>query len=270
MTYLITKGNIQEKLRPKMPFGHGRGQVSEETEIRKEYPGKEGGPSDIFKHPDNVNFGKNRFLETNYSKHYKTTKGDPLAKGDFDKTQQLGNEIKLDSKSGHVLKSKEEHANKYDKPKVEGEHNPKPDTWMKGKNEKKNLEFKGDTTQKTHYQGHDDGYANKQNERFDNLKCNGIKNRDKTTYGEKHHGKSPDVKADKEMFSHNYTKGKAGHKFLQNPDSKIETAYNNHFNETLKVDGIKEKPHFGKDDKTKDFLYQYHGGYYHVDEKKND
>ena len=34
----------------------------------------------------------------------------------------------------------------------------------------------------------------------------------------------------------------------------------------VEADGIQDKPHFGKDDKTKDFLYQYHKGYYHNDE----
>ena len=265
MTHFIQKGNLIEKSRAKMPFGHGRGNVAEETEIRREYTPKKGGRGDELRHPDHINFGEMRLLKTHHEANYKTTLGDPLATTDFEKTRALKTEIKVDSRSGHVLKSKEEHANKYNDPKIQGENNPKPDAWIRGKNEKKNLDFKGDTTQKTHFPGHDDGYLQKQNERYDNLKCNGINNRSHSTYKEKHGGKTPDKKADNELFNHNQTKGRSGHKFLENPDALKSTAYNKHFNETLKVGEIQEKPHFGKDDKTKDFLYQYHGGYYHVD-----
>ena len=266
VNHFITKGNMVEKMRPKLPYGYGRGQVSDETEFRKEYVPKDGGPSDELRHPDNINFGNNRFLKTTTKTHYKDTRDDPLTKHDWDKNVGLQKEIQGGARKGHTLLNKEEHNNKYVKPKDEGDNNPKPDKWMKGKNEKVDLEFNKHTTFGDHYPGHSDGYAQKQNERFDNLKSPNVAVEKKTNYRVKHAGKSPDVKADQEMFQHNYVKGKAGHKFLENPDAKKNTTYNLAYNESLKVDGIQEKPHFGKDDKTKDFLYQFHKGYYHTDE----
>ena len=186
--YLIQKGNKLEKQRPKMPYGHGVGQVSQETETRKEFQGKEGHASDELRHPDHMI---------------------------FDKKVKLG----------------------------------------------------GHSTTKRHYKGHNEKFAEKQNERFDNLKPATEIRAQKLGHTQTHHGgKTPDRKADQELFGHNYTKGKSGHKFLENPEQKKGTAYQKQFNETLKVDTIHDKPHYGKDDKTKDFLYQYHKGYYHTDE----
>ena len=264
--HFIQKGNILEKTKLKVPYGHGRGQVSEETEVRKEYTPQVGKPSEQLKTPDSLNFGENRFLDTAYNKQYKTTKEDSLAIKDFHKTRELKTEIKVHSKNGNVFQSKEEHSKKYKTDEIVGENNAKPDSWIRGKNEKKNLEFKDKTTHVQSYPGHDGNHAEKQNERYDNLKQpTNVPIKDRTAYKEAHGGKSPDIKADKELFNHNHQKGKNGHKFLENPDNKKETAYGNHFNETLKVDGIQEKPHFGKDDQAKDFLYQYHGGYYHAE-----
>ncbi len=269
INHLIQKGNILEKTRPKLPYGHGRGELSSETEFRKEYQPKDGAAADELRHPDHVNFGKNRFFDTTTGKHYKDTKGDPLAKGDFEKNKSLEGEIATNSKQGHTLLNKEEHANKYQAPKDQGDNNPKPDKWMKGKNEKVNLEFNNHTTNKDNFPGHHEGYAEKQKEHFDNLKSpNNLGVESKTKYREQHAGKSPDVRADKELFGHNQEKGKAGHKFLENPDAKKKTEYEKQFNDTLKADGIQDKPHYGKDDKTKDFLYQYHKGYYHTDDQK--
>ena len=42
----------------KMPRENGRGIVAQETEYKKEYPGREGGPRDNLKHPDTINFGE--------------------------------------------------------------------------------------------------------------------------------------------------------------------------------------------------------------------
>jgi hypothetical protein len=264
--HFITKGNIIEKTRPKMPYGHNRGEISEKTEYRIEYPGKDGAPSDQLRHPDHVNFGKNRFNETTHKKHYTDTRNEPLTKLDFDKTQGLKTEIRDISHQGHVLQSKEEHERKYKIEVIEGENNVKPGSWIRGRNEKKNLDFKDKTTFKEHYRGHEGKSADIQRERYDNLKpATNIPIREKTDYREKHRGKTPDVGADRELFGHNQTKGKHGHQFLVNPDHAKHTAYHKHFNETLKVGDIQDKPHFGKDDKTRDFLYQYHGGYYHTD-----
>ena len=135
--HFITKGNIIEKMAPKMPYGHNRGDVSEKTEYRVEYPGKEGLASDQLRHPDHVNFGDNRFHETTHKKHYVNTKEEPLARLDFDKTQGLKTEIRNVSNQGHVLQSKEEHYRKYLVPEVLGENNAKPDSWIRGKNEKR-------------------------------------------------------------------------------------------------------------------------------------
>lgn len=262
--YLITKGNQVEKLRPKMPYGHGRGQVSENTEYRNEYPAKDGLASDQLRHPDHVNFGKNRFLKTTNGAFHKDTRNDPIVKQDFDKTNLLKNEIKDISKQGHVLQTKEEHNGKYDRPIVHGENTPKPDAWIRGKNEKKNLEFKDKTANKDFFPGHHGKSADIQKERYDNLKpAKEIPIHDRTNYRLKHGGKTPDIKADKEFFDHNHTKGKHGHKFLQNPDAEKVTAYQKQFNDTQKV-GDFQGNHVGKDDKTRDFLYQYHAGYYHV------
>lgn len=266
VNHFIQKGNVVEKLRPKLPYGHGRGEVSGETEFKKEFSGKEGLPSEQLKTPDSINFGNNRFLEPTSKNQFKDTRDDPLTKHDWEKNKGLQKEIKGQSRQGNTLLNKEEHNNKYQKPQEEGDVNAKPQNWIKGKNEKVALEFNGKTTSGTDFPGHNEKFAQKQNERFDNLKTPTIPVNGKTNYQVKHAGKSPDVRADKEMYAHNLEKGKSGHKFMDNPDAKKDTSYAKQFNETLKVDGIKEKPHYGKDDKTKDFLYQYHKGYYHNDE----
>lgn len=264
--HLIQKGNLIEKQRPKLPYGHGRGHVSEETEIRKEYRGNEGKASDELRHPDHLNFGKNRFLNSTQKQHYKDTKNDPLTKIDYDKTLDMKQGIKYHGTMGNTLQGKEEHNKKYHKSVMEGENNAKPDAWIRGRYEKNTHKFIGDSKTKTDFMGHNEKFAEKQNERFDNLKpAKDIQLKDQTAYKTRHCGKSPNTTADKELFGHNYTKGKGGHKFLENPEHKKATAYHNHFNETMKGDTIHEKPHFGKDDKTKDFLYQYHKGYYHTD-----
>lgn len=268
VNHMIQKGNVIEKTRPKLPYGHGRGEVSHETEFRKEYVPKDGGPADELRHPDNLKFGNIRNFKTTTGEGFKDTRNDPLTKHDWEKNKGLEAEIRGGARQGHTLLNKEEHVNKYNKPKDEGDNNPKPDKWMKGKNEKVALEFSGKTTFKDNFPGHCEGYAEKNKEHFDNLKSpTVIPAEGKTNYRVKHAGKSPDVKADKEMFGHNQEKGRAGHKFLENPDAKKQTTYDKQYNETLKVDGIKDKPEYGKDDKTKDFLYQFHKGYYHTDEK---
>lgn len=262
--HFIQKGNIIEKTRPKMPFGHGRGEVSENTEYRKEYPAKDGLASDQLRHPDHVNFGDNRFHETTQKKHYVNTAQEPLARLDLDKTTMLKTEIRDVSNNGHVLQSKEEHVRKYKVPEVLGENNAKPDSWIRGHNEKRDLEFKSKTTFKEHYRGHDKS-ADIQRERYDHLRpAKNVPHKTTTQYIERHHGKTPDINADRNLFDHNQTKGRFGHKFLKNPEHDKPTAYHNHFNETQKVPDIVDKYHFGKDDKTRDFLYQYHAGYYHT------
>jgi hypothetical protein len=267
VNHFIQKGNVVEKLRPKLPYGHGRGEVSQTTETRKEFNGKEGLPSELLKTPDHINFGTYRALEPTSKAQFKDTRDDPLTKKDWEKNQGLKKEIKGEARQGHTLLNKEEHNNKYQKPKEEGvEVNIKPQGWIKGKNEKVALEFNDKTTNHTNFPGHNEKFAQKQNERFDNLKSPNIPVQDKTDYRIKHAGKSPDVAADKQLYQHNLEKGRSGHKFMENPDAKKDTCYNKQFNETLKADGIQEKPHYGKDDKTKDFLYQYHKGYYHNDE----
>lgn len=267
VNHFIQKGNVVEKLRPKLPYGHGRGVVYGDTEVKKEFTGKSGAPSDPLKTPDNVNFGNNRFLEPTSKNVFKDTREDPLSKADWEKNKELRTEIQGQSRQGHTLLNKEEHGNKYQKPQDAGvEVTVKPHKWIKGKQEKAALEFNDKTTTGQNFPGHRENYAQKQNERFDNLKTPESPLGVKTTTRVHHAGKSPDLKADKELFRQNLEKGKSGHRFLDNPDGNKDTSYHKQFNETLKVDGIQEKPHFGKDDKTKDFLYQYHKGYYHTDQ----
>lgn len=267
VNHFIQKGNVVEKLRPKLPYGHNRGHVSDKTETRKEFGGKEGSPAELLKTPDHINFGTYRVLEPSSKGQFKDTRDEALAKGDWEKNQNLKKEIKEQSRQGNTLLNKEEHGNKYQKPKEDGiEANVKPQAWIKGKKEKVPLEFNANTTTGTNFPGHNEKFAQKQNERFDNLKSPTIPVQDKTAYRERHAGKTPDRTADKQLFEHNLEKGRSGHKFLENPDAKKDTSYGKQFNETLKADGIQEKPHYGKDDKTKDFLYQYHKGYYHNDE----
>ena len=267
--HLVHKGNQLERKRPKLPYGHGRGGVSVETEVRKEYTAKNGERGDQMKTPDNINFGKERFLKTTTKGAFGDTRDDPIVKLEHDKTQMLGGHIKKDGRGHKEIDGREDHPEKFaPKAKPNGENNAKPDAWIRGKLDKtKDLAFNPHTTFKDHYNGHNDNYAEKQNERFDNLKCTGPICRDNTEYREKHHAKTPDITASREMFSHNKYKGKTGHLFLANPDTLKNTTYNVGFNETLKTGDLGGKPHFGKDDQTKEFLYQHHHGYYYTDDK---
>lgn len=265
--HMIHKGNQVERTRPKLPYGHGRGGVSVETEVRKKYRGEEGEKGDILKTPDNVNFGKERFLKTTHNTKFTNLAEDPITQLEIDKTHDLKLHIKHYGKDHKIMKSKDEHAQKYGVPKDEGENNAKPDNWIRGKYEPMGKKFNPNTTKGDHFPAHDGIYTETQNERFDNLKSTGPVTRVKTHYTERHGGKTPDVKADQDFFGHNYWKGKNGHRFLINPDTKTNTQYHTGYNETLKTGQIGDKPHFGKDDATKEYLYQYHEGYYYTDNK---
>ena len=266
--HMVYKGNQIERNRPKLPYGHGRGGVSVDTEFRREYTGKYGDRSDKLKPSDNINFGKERFFETTHQNKFPNNIGDPVVRNEFDQTQMLKNEIKVHGRDHKVMKCKEDHADKYYKSVPGGENNVKPGSWMKGKLDRKELPFNPNTTTGDDYKGHHGVNMEKQNERFDNLKSTGPICRDKTEYREKYHARTPDLSATREMFGHNKSKGKNGHRFLDNPDTNTNTTYHRGFNDTLKVGDLDAKPHFGKDDQTKEFLYQMHRGFYYTDNKK--
>lgn len=250
--------------RPKMPYGHGRGDISEETEVRKEYYPKHASRSPQVKHPDNINFGKNGQYNTDYRDNYYPKNGE-TAKLDFDKTQELKKKITVNATRDQILQFKKEHALKYIRSSVDNERVAQPTAWFKGKIEKKDLEFDGQTTHRLHYQA-PVGEPNKPFATYNNLKITSeIANNGKSSYERTFVRREMTHSVDKELYSHNYTKGKAGHLFLKNPSWKKNTSYHNHFNETLKVGDIRDKPYYGKDDKMRDLLRQHDKGYFYTD-----
>ena len=262
VAHLIQKGNIKEKIRPKLPYGHGKGQFSGETEHKTEYTGKGGIRAFGLRNPTTVNFGDNTFFETTNQQHFQNSENNQ----EFNKTLVLKNRIKVEANGVKLLQSKEEHSFKYSKSVSRLETFDKPYSWMKGKNEKTDLQFNDKTTSKEAFVGSFQKFEKKDQKHDDNLKSpRHIQVQGRTVYGDNHSGKSPDLSNSREMYKHIKTKGQSGHKFLDNPNLNKPTTYQEHYNDTMKVTDIKEKPHFGRDDGIRDFLYQFHQGYYHVD-----
>jgi hypothetical protein len=265
--HLIKKGNIESKLRPKLPYGHGKGAFNSATEYKQEYPGKNGNPSDLMKTPDNINFGDSKDRSTAHKEHYKNIGGCPNVKEAQLNTHGLKLNIKADGKFGHLFKNKEEHNEKYNRDKDGLKDNAfeKSGVWIKGKNEKLNLASGKETTHKKHYRGHSSDFV-KQNERFDNLKNpKGIDSKELTNYREKHQGKEPNVKPDSTLHNLSRVFDKETDRIFKTPDWQGKPQYKRDYSSNIHKINNPEKSHVGRDDNMKDFLYQYHHGYYHTD-----
>lgn len=267
MTHFIEKGNKLDS-RPKLPFGHGRGDVSDETEARREFGGKGGQASKLLKTPDTINFGNNRNFETNYKEHYVESNNQKASNDEAERTQTVKNKVNANAKVTHVLQIKDEHPDKYRKSTNQdpSEVVGKPTKWIKGKNEKKDLEFKDQTTNKVHFQPVEDHVKQKVFTTYNNLKnASEIPSKDKSSYGENFLGKNPDVGAVKEQFIHNSNKGKNGHKFMANPSAPLDTAYNQHFEKNLKVDGTQNLEQHTHNQKAKELFQQNDKAFYYTD-----
>ena len=267
MTHFIEKGNKLDS-RPKLPFGHGRGDVSDETEARREFGGKGGQASNLLKNPATINFGNNRNFETNYKEHYVESNNQKTSNDVYERTQAIKNKVTGNEQVKHVLQIKDEHPDKYRKSTNQdpSEVVVKPTKWIKGNNEKKELEFKNQTTNKDHYQPLEDHVKQKVFTTYNHLKpASEIPSKDKSAYGETFVGKNPDVGAVKEQFNHNSNKGKNGHKFLANPSVPLDTAYNQQFEKNLKVDGTQNLEQREKNQKAKELNQQNDKAFYYTD-----
>lgn len=251
--------------RSKMSHGHGRGNVSEETEHRKEYTAKQGSRSPQIKRPDQISFGKNMNFETNYKNDYPNNANQNFNKTDFEKTQDLKKKITIHATATQVLQFKEDHARKYIRSSMDNERVVKPSAWLRGKIEKKDLEFNGTTTQKLAYTGTDGGQGVKPFATYHNLKIASVSGYEKSSYERTFVIRENTRSVDKELYNHNLSKGRLGQGFMNIPGLKGDTTYQKHFNETQKVGDIADKPYYGKDDKMKELLRQHDKGYFYTD-----
>ena len=264
MTHFIAKGDKLDN-RIKLPFGHGRGNVSDETEARREFGGKgwkSGQASDLLKNPATINFGKNTNFETNYQEQFVESNNG------VDKNQAPKKKEIQTCNLTHALQTKNEHPDKYRKSTNQAPAEPveKPTKWIKGKNEKRHLEFKDQTAHKDAFQPIEDHLKQKVFTTYNHLKiASEIPSKDKSAYGENFVGKNPDVKAVKEQFVHNSDKGKNGHLFMANPSAPLESAYNKHFEKNLKPDGTHDLGHLEKNKKAKELNQQNDKAFYYTD-----
>jgi len=264
--HMIKKEYFESHITSKVPHHINKGVFSTETEYQKEYPGKVDEPPSNLKVPESINFGDNRYFDQAHKEHFPGYH--PNGKGVDEKethTHGLKMKIKEEGKYGHLFKGKEEPTNKYvrDANILKEGLEQRPYQWVRGVNNKSNLPFDKNTTNKLHYRGHSQDFANKQNERFDNLKNpKGIKVKGDTTYQEKHNNsKSPDAwKVSTLEHNINQKYGKSTEKVWRNPDWKSKTQYNRDYTPNAERNS---SPHVGRDERMRNLLEQYHNGYFY-------
>lgn len=264
--HLIKKSHYEAKIKAKLPYGHGRGTVPSETEYKKEYTPKDGEAADQLKTPDNINFGELRFFDQAQKLHYKDHTGDDQVKEAHDRNHGLKLNIKQDGKFGHLFKNKEEHNDKYnrDKDGLKEGAVEKPGKWISGKLVRKEHKFDGNTTSKLHYRGVSQDMV-RQDERFDNLKNpKGMDVSNLTRYRKEHGGKSPDIVTNSQLHGLNKDFDRKTLQTFKQPDWKNDSTYKRDYSANVsRMDPAKS--HVGRDDNMRNYLNQYHQGYYYVD-----
>ena len=249
----------------KMPRENGRGIVAQETEYKKEYPGREGGPRDNLKHPDTINFGEYRTYEVTTKKLIYKLEGNSRLQELQDNTQGLKLAIKNEGKFGHAFQSKEEHTKKYHRGDLKDSIPQRPAQWVKGNLRRPNLPFDPRTTTGQSYRGHSQDFASKQNERFDHLKSpKNSKIRDHSAYQRDYCGKTPEKWKTETLGNMNRDAAKQTDPALDNAGWKSNTlsAYTRDYSPNNYRSVSPNSMVYGKDQGMQNLLHQLHNGYY--------
>lgn len=245
-----------------MPYDHGKGVLLDKSEYKKEYVGHVADPVEsVPKHESNIHFGDNRYFNPAQKEQFRDFKTNDHVVESQVNTQGLKLKIKHEGKYGQIFKGKEEPVDKYDRGALKEDLPQRPGKWVKGALVNRNTSpFDPKTTNNLAYRGHSQDFARKQDERFDNLKnIRGAKIRDHSAYKEQYSGHQPDNFKNNTLKNINKNLGNNQDISWANPDFKSQTTY---------VRDYSPKPnHINKtDDKIRDLLHQFHGGYYKINQ----
>jgi hypothetical protein len=243
----------------------GHGIVSQETEYKKEYPGRDGGVRDMAKPADKHNFGDLRDFEVIQKTHYNQVKGDPRVAELHENTTGLKLAIKTEGKFGHAFNAKEEHNKKYARPELKDDLPQRPGKWVKGNLNRPNLPFDPRTTTAQSYRGQSQEPAKKQDERFDNLKSpRNAKVRDHSAYSRDYNGKTPEKWKTDTLGEINKGADRLTASAIEDQcwKNKTLTSYTRDYSPNTRRPVSPNSQVYGKDTNMASLLNQFHNGYY--------